>query len=107
MKSVLVVALLSLSLLLLGTLVGLTGKDLRMAVELLRSEQAYYLAEAGLQRAEQQARLDPTWRGEWQGVQLGSGTYSVRVYEQAGQLQFEAVGEVGNVKMKKSKSKSL
>jgi hypothetical protein len=107
MKSALVMALLVLSLLLFGTLLSLTSKDLRMTTELLTSEQAYYLAEAGLARAEQQTQLDPTWRGEWQQVALGAGHYSVRVYEQGGLLQIESMGVIGKVKVGKAIRKNL
>ena len=98
MKLFLTVALLSLALLLLGSLVGLTAKDLRMTVELSQSEQAYYLAEAGLTRAQTYHETFPTWRGEWRQIPLGPGTYTVRLYDQAGTIQIESTGEVGTVK---------
>ena len=105
MKLFLTVALLSLALLLLGSLVGLTAKDLRMTVELTQSEQAYYLAEAGLIRAQIYHETTPAWRGEWRQIPLGPGTYTVRLYDQAGTLQIESTGEVG--KARKSITKKL
>ncbi len=107
MKSFIALAFMLFSLLLYGTLVQVTSKDLRMTAELLAAEQAYYLVEAGLARAEQQITLDPMWRGEWNRVPLGAGSYSVRVYEQAGSVWFEAVGEVGKVTLKKTKSRKM
>jgi hypothetical protein len=101
MKLYLISMVLALALLLFGTLVGLTTKDLRMTMELTSSEQAYYLAEAGLVRAEQQYALDSTWRGTWAAVPFGEGTYSVRIYDQAGTVQVESTGVVGKAKVKK------
>jgi hypothetical protein len=97
-KLFLTVALLSIALLVLGSLVGLTAKDLRMTVELSQSEQAYYLAEAGLTRAKTYYETTPSWRGEWHQIPLGPGTYTVRLYDQVGTLQIESTGEVGKVK---------
>lgn len=88
-------------LLLLGSLVGLTTKDLHMTVELGESEQAYYLAEAGLVRAQQQYALDPTWRGTWSQVPLGEGTYSVRIYDQGSTVQTESTATVGEAVVEK------
>ncbi|MGZ4031298.1 MAG: hypothetical protein ACXVDJ_03780, partial [Tumebacillaceae bacterium] len=70
-------------------------------VDLYSSEQAYYLSEAGLIRAKQQFALDPTWRGTWSAVPLGEGTYTTRIYDQAGTVQSESIGAVGKAKVKK------
>jgi hypothetical protein len=92
---------LALSLLVFGSLAGLTMKDLHMTVDLYSSEQAYYLAEAGVVRAKQQYALDPTWRGTLSAVQLGDGTYTTRIYDQSGTVQTESTGVVGKAKVKR------
>jgi hypothetical protein len=97
-KLFLPLALLLLTSLLLGATLTLTTKDFNLTTDLYRSDQAYYLAEAALARAKAQLAQDPAWRGEWTQIPLGPGTYSIRVTEQNGTVQIEAVGEVGKVK---------
>jgi hypothetical protein len=102
MNLLLPVSVLLLALLIFGTAVGLTGKDLRMTTEWVRTEQATYLAEAGRVLAEEQHEQDPAWRGEWRQVPLGAGTYTVRVMDQGGGVQIESVGGVAKVKARKT-----
>lgn len=102
MKLYLISMLLALAVLLLGTLAGLTTKDLNITTDLTSSEQAYYLAEAGLVRAEKQYTLDATWRGSLTAIPLGEGTYTLRIYDQSGTVQAESTGIVGKAKVKKS-----
>jgi len=93
-KLLLVMSFLFLTLLLLGSLIGLQTTDLRLMMDSVHADQAYYLAEAGLLHAEQQARSDPTWRGQWTAWTLGVGTCQLRVTEQGAGLLVESVATV-------------
>jgi hypothetical protein len=96
------VSVLLLALLIFGSAVGLTGKDLRMTTEWVRSEQAAYLAEAGRVLAEEQYEQNPAWRGEWRQVPLGEGTYTVRVTDQGSAVQIESIGENSKAKARRT-----
>ena len=104
MKLFLTFSLLTLALLLLGNLVALTAKDLHMTTDLYNTEQASYLAEAGLVLAEHKLASDPSWRGQWFHVPLGAGTYTVRIYDQSGVVKTESTGQVGQAVVKKTAS---
>ncbi|MBL0387030.1 hypothetical protein JJB07_10245 [Tumebacillus sp. ITR2] len=99
MKIALPFAVLTLALLLLGSLLTLTTKDLRMTEDLITSEQADALAEAGLLHAEMQLASDPSWRGSLQNLPCGPGTYSVTLIDfGGGNLSLESIGRVGRSK---------
>jgi Tfp pilus assembly protein PilX len=105
MKLVLPLSVLTLALLLLGSLLSLNTKDLRMTEELIAAEQAVYLAEAGLLHAEHLLESNPAWRGPLQNVPCGSGTYSVLVTDRGGgHLTLESTGSVGSSRRTVKKS---
>lgn len=107
MKVVLPLAVLILASLLLGSLLELHTRDLRMTEAFIAAEQASMLAESGLLHAEQLLIASPTWRGPLQNVSLGPGTYSVLITDLGGDLiTLESTGSVGSVKSKAKKSRN-
>lgn len=97
MKLMLSLSVLLLTLLLLGVQLTLTSQDFQLITKLYRSDQAFYLAEAAVIEAQFQLSADPNWRGDRFDVELGSGTYSMRVFEQNGVVNIEAVGKIGKI----------
>ena len=86
---------LSVSMLLAGQWEGVQGtKDVAYL-------QAFNLAEAGLERAVWELRMDPTWTTGWTDESLGNGTYSVTVAEAPdigdSWLRISATGVVGEI----------
>lgn len=86
---------LSVSMLLAGQWEGIQGtKDVAYL-------QAFNLAEAGLERAVWELRMDPTWTDGWTNESLGNGTYSVTVEEAPdvgdNWLRIRATGVAGEV----------
>lgn len=102
MKSLFALALLTLALLLLGSLLTFATKDMRMTEDLIAWEQASALAESGLLHAEAKLQADPSWRGPLSDRGLGPGTYSVRITDLGGgSFALESTGTVGRSKVKK------
>jgi len=55
--------------------------DLEMSYNQLHEEQAFYIAEAGMERAVTQLKIDPDWRTGFLGQPLGDGYYTVAVID--------------------------
>jgi type II secretory pathway component PulK len=68
--------LLTVLLVLGGTLVVSAVADIRAAQRIEASLQALYLAEAGIDQAIVQLRQDPEWAGD--SAEMAGGTYTIR-----------------------------
>lgn len=55
--------------------------DLEMSYNQLHEEQAFYIAEAGIECAVAQLSIDPNWRTGYLGQPLGNGYYTVAVID--------------------------
>jgi len=55
--------------------------DLEMSFNQLHEEQAFYIAEAGVERAVSQLKIDPNWRTGFLSQPLGDGYYTVAVID--------------------------
>ena len=55
--------------------------DLEMSYNQLHEEQAFYIAEAGMERAVAQLKFDPNWRTGFLSQPLGEGFYTVAVID--------------------------
>jgi hypothetical protein len=53
--------------------------ETRLAIHDQESTQAFYLADAALERAKARLLDDRTWRAGWSGVALGGGTYDLAI----------------------------
>jgi hypothetical protein len=59
--------------------------DVQLSFNQMHEEQAFYLAEAGAQRALVQLNIDDDWRDGYISVAMGDGSYSVAVEDSASQ----------------------
>lgn len=53
--------------------------ETRLSIHAQESTQAFYLADAALERARAKLLEDRTWRAGWTGVALGGGTYDLAI----------------------------
>lgn len=95
MNLLLPVSLLTLSLLLFGSLLHLTQTDLQITLDAIRSEQAVLLADSGLAAARERHSRDPDWRGDSGPLPLGDGTYTYRITDVNGEVAFQSSGFIG------------
>jgi len=85
------------------SLLTMTSNDIKLSTLQRDSTQAFYLAEAGIQRSIKELKNDFAWRGGFTDEFLGSGTYTVVIEDSnddpsipSNQVRVTSTGKVAN-----------